>query len=711
MFLRKIFKRTCKYLLAVFFLLILIVLVDIRAYNRYKTNIIQQEQKQLLLMAETVGQSLENYINAEIDKIDNCFSFLAFTKSNVNDLTKLLDLFLTKNNDVFIGAIITDLNNRKIYSNLKDIKPPEILNTSKNFDEAKIISKNLSDTGYYEMLVLKRISLGENEYLNIFFYMDLQEIYLKIVAPIRIGNGGYSVVKDKDLAIIMHHAKNQIGMDAIYDRSVRYPNLDLRSLRAWLKLQTEKNSGYGILDTYIWDDPKLTPIQRLVAYTTVNIRDEQWIVNSTLPIQEISNPLMQMIMIILIVSSICFGVIIMIAVVLTRVIAREEAQKREINYLREINRGMELTAKQSEEIRHYQRVQSLGIMSSHIAHEFNNYLTPIAVYAELIVDDNEISEENRLMLREMLKSIDTAKNLSRSLLDYARQDTGAILKPLNLTEDIIEAFSVVKQLTPRAVKIFNKFTDRVVFIMGRQGMMQSILMNLSKNAFHAMENSKEKELHITFEQDEKNHEAILRVRDTGCGVSNEAKQRIFEPFYTTKGSRQGTGLGLSVVQNVVNSSGGRIDINNRLSIGTEFIIHFPMIDENTLNNNKYPIQKIIYVGKNSVKIDSILEKNSKYEISIYQHPSSVISQIEKNPYSCQLLIAEYVLPMIDGLELLEIVRRSNPKIYLILAVEEKQTKGPDLDWYVNNRIIDKIIENKFIYDELKILLQNTELKS
>ncbi len=76
-------------------------------------------------------------------------------------------------------------------------------------------------------------------------------------------------------------------------------------------------------------------------------------------------------------------------------------------------------------------------------------------------------------------------------------------------------------------------------------------MNLSKNAFQAMENSKEKELHITFEQDEKNHEAILRVRDTGCGVSNEAKQRIFEPFYTTKGSRQGTGLGLSVVQNVL----------------------------------------------------------------------------------------------------------------------------------------------------------------
>ena len=122
--------------------------------------------------------------------------------------------------------------------------------------DARIITKNLSQDGYYEMFVLKQVFI-DNEILNIIFCIDLQQIYLKIVAPIKIGKGGYSVVKDKDLAIIMHHAKSQIGMDAIYDRSSKYPDLNLTSLNAWLKLQTEKESGYSVIDTYVWDDPIL----------------------------------------------------------------------------------------------------------------------------------------------------------------------------------------------------------------------------------------------------------------------------------------------------------------------------------------------------------------------------------------------------------------------------------------------------------------------
>ena len=73
------------------------------------------------------------------------------------------------------------------------------------------------------------------------------------------------------------------------------------------------------------------------------------------------------------------------------------------------------------------------------------------------------------------------------------------MKPLNLTEDTIEAFSVVKQLTPHSVKLSGKFPDNDLYIMGRQGMMQSVLMNLCKNAFSAMEKSENKELYITLE--------------------------------------------------------------------------------------------------------------------------------------------------------------------------------------------------------------------
>ena len=101
-----------------------------------------------------------------------------------------------------------------------------------------------------------------------------------------------------------------------------------------------------------------------------------------------------------------------------------ESQQKEITYLKEINHGMEMLVQKNNEIRHYQRIQSLGMMASHIAHEFNNYLTPVLIYAELLENDESISSENQEMIHEITKSVDQASNLSKELLAFSRQDTG-----------------------------------------------------------------------------------------------------------------------------------------------------------------------------------------------------------------------------------------------------------------------------------------------
>ena len=77
-----------------------------------------------------------------------------------------------------------------------------------------------------------------------------------------------------------------IGMDAVYDRSVRYPQLDLTDLFDWINMQKEQDSGYRIITSYVWDDPALPQLQRLVAYTKIHLRGDCWIVNSTLPYEE-----------------------------------------------------------------------------------------------------------------------------------------------------------------------------------------------------------------------------------------------------------------------------------------------------------------------------------------------------------------------------------------------------------------------------------------
>ena len=110
-------------------------------------------------------------------------------------------------------------------------------------------------------------------------------------------------------------------------------------------------------------------------------------------------------------------VVIMVFFLRNRFLA--ESQQKEITYLKEINHGMEMLVQKNNEIRHYQRIQSLGMMASHIAHEFNNYLTPVLIYAELLENDESISSENQEMIHEITKSVDQASNLSKELLAFS----------------------------------------------------------------------------------------------------------------------------------------------------------------------------------------------------------------------------------------------------------------------------------------------------
>ncbi|MBQ9152600.1 MAG: hypothetical protein IJ130_02155 [Solobacterium sp.] len=270
-----------------------------------------------------------------------------------------------------------------------------------------------------------------------------------------------------------------------------------------------------------------------------------------------------------------FVIIAGVLILINRQRIRSEAQEKEIIYLQEINQGMEAVAKQNDELRHYQRIESLGMMASHIAHEFNNYLTPVMVYAELMETDPQLSEENRNMVKEIMNSTERAADLSRQLLDFSRQDSGAKLQKMNLRIETEEAVSIVRQLAPAAVTVNTGIMSEDIEVSGRDGMMQHILMNLCKNAFHAMEDSEKKQLDIVLRKAEGGAE--LQVRDTGSGISRDALERIFEPFYTTKGSRQGTGLGLSVIRNIMHSIGGTIHVDSTPGEGTCFTLYFPEV--------------------------------------------------------------------------------------------------------------------------------------
>lgn len=668
-------------ILLLILLSICVVFVDIYSYRVYREKLIRSEQNQLLAMAETIGESLNNTVISELTKIDYFFSENEIPSAQ--QLERSVEAYREKNSDVFDAITIND-----------GVTP----------GDAVISGKHLSDSGWYVLEINKDVETSDGT-LRLMFLMDLNEIYRRIVAPVKIGNGGYSVVKDKNLAIIMHHAKNQIGMDAIYDRKEHYPELDLSSLEDWLNLQRKSDKGMSVIDTYVWDDPDIAPIKRIVAFTTVDILEEQWIVNSTLPMKELDEPLSDMLFVILTLTGLYFLIAAGVVVYINRTRMRSEAQKNEIKYLREINQGMEEVARQKDEIRHYQRIESLGMMASHIAHEFNNYLTPVMVYAELLENDPETGERGKKMAGEILKSSDRAASLSRELLDFSRQDSGVDLGPVNLRTETEAAVEVIKKLTPKKIELFSEIMPQDMTVMGRDGMMQHILMNLCKNAFQAMEKSERKELGIFLGRTEDG--AVLTVSDTGTGISKDAKNRIFEPFYTTKGSHHGTGLGLSVVRNIMHSLGGSIDVESEPGVGTVFTLFFPEMSQSK-EQKAEGIRKLVYIDSDKHFADELEQEvksrcrnsevlRNKMEISFATGEMHFLSRLQKDPKCCDIIVASYTLDSMNGIEFLEIARKLNPDICLVLASESDDA---DLQWYVKNRIIDRIIMKDKLLSEL-----------
>ena len=672
----------------------------------YSEVLIKQEETQLLSIARIVGDNMNNYLRQERDKIDVTFARQNDSLSEIHSKNKyLLDdsfplyrgyVLVDENRqiaDLVVSGGAVKSNREKIMKGMKQVSLDKVY-------RAEIEGKQYSEQDKeYTLYIKKTLKVGEKMYTAV-YAVDMSEIYNRIIKPVQINGAGFIYVKDAGNTIMMHPYQDEIGtygFHSVHENTTGNPHA-FDDLFRWSNYQKQVAEGRDVIQAYRIHGEELVPETMIGAFTKLYIQNEEWIVTAVLPMSVLSGPLTQFITMFLLITIL----ILFLAIIGTAVCMNIVRQGKEINYLREINSGMEMIQKQNDEIRNYQRVQSLGMMASHIAHEFNNFLTPVMVYADLLKGDETISEENHELLTEMSGSLDQAKQLSTDLLRFARQDTGAKLTYMDLRDETYKAVKIVKRLTPHRIKFESDITDEDLHIYGRKGNMEHILLNLCKNAYDAMENTERKHLLISLQKN--GNEAVLSVSDTGCGIPDETIEQIFEPFYTTKGSRQGTGLGLSVVKNIVTSMGGTMNVRSS-NEGTSFIMRFPVTEETEENklSRIAGIKRIAVIYNRKIDIDRIdgIFKGSNYKLEYFDHPAAVISLIQKKRDYFGMVISAYDLPLMNGVETLKIVRRLDPEIRLILTSEEKMT---EFEWYLNNGYFDRHMTVKDLYNELNTLI-------
>lgn len=234
-----------------------------------------------------------------------------------------------------------------------------------------------------------------------------------------------------------------------------------------------------------------------------------------------------------------------------------------------------------------QKMEAIGKLAGGVAHDFNNILTTILGYSELILSKNDIQSDLKESVLEIEQSAKRAASLTHQLLAYSRKQ---ILKQESLDcNSIIE--NMRKMLSPligEKVKLEVNLEKNLPFIKGDKHQIEQIIMNLVVNAKDAMPNGGVLKIVTESKFELDINYTILKISDSGIGIKKEDVPYIFEPFFTTKETGKGTGLGLSVVYGIVNQHNGTINIETILEKGTTFIIEFPStkLDNVMLINGK-----------------------------------------------------------------------------------------------------------------------------
>jgi two-component system, cell cycle sensor histidine kinase and response regulator CckA len=238
--------------------------------------------------------------------------------------------------------------------------------------------------------------------------------------------------------------------------------------------------------------------------------------------------------------------------------------------------------RREEQLRQSQKMAAVGSLAGGVAHDFNNLLTVISGYAQLL-GEYDLSSGAQGAISAIQQASWRAAGLTKQLLAFSRQQ---VLRPvaLNLNSLVENASAMIGRLTGENIQVSTCLAPDLHRIAADPVQTEQILLNLSMNARDAMAGGGI--LTIATENAHLKHgcEAgltpgpyvLLRVKDTGCGMDEATKNRIFEPFFSTKPRDQASGLGLSTVYGIVQQSGGAITVDSKPGGGTEFRLYFPV---------------------------------------------------------------------------------------------------------------------------------------
>lgn len=343
-----------------------------------------------------------------------------------------------------------------------------------------------------------------------------------------------------------------------------------------------------------------------------------------------------------------------------------------------------------------QKMETMGTLAGGIAHDFNNILFPILGHTEMLLEEIPEDSSFRDSLNEIYTSSLRAKELVKQILTFSRQDTSE-LKLMKLQPVINEALKLIRSTIPTTIEITQDLRPDCGIIKADPTQIHQILMNLTTNAYHAMEETGGK-LNVSLKEIELGEQdvlslglkpdiyACLRVSDTGVGMDKYLIQKIFDPFFTTKELGKGTGMGLSVVHGIVKNAGGSIHVYSETNKGTEFQVYFP-VERSSFKEEKKQVKEKIQGGTEQIllvddeyviiKMEKQMLERMGYKVVSRTNSIEALETFRANPYKFDLVITDMAMPNMPGDKLAAELTQIRPDIPILLCTGFSETISED----------------------------------
>lgn len=359
-----------------------------------------------------------------------------------------------------------------------------------------------------------------------------------------------------------------------------------------------------------------------------------------------------------------------------------------------------------------QRMEAIGTLAGGIAHDFNNILTPIIAHTEMALADIPKKSTLRFSLEEVLKAADRARDLVQQILAFSRQTEGKQVV-LNIGPVIKEVLKLLRASLPSTIEIRKDIMAEPWSIFADPTQIHQILMNLCTNAAHAMR-KKGGVMEIGLANESLDSAAAadihglkpgsylrLSVADTGHGMTPEVMEHVFEPYFTTKETGEGTGLGLAVVHGIVANLGGAVAVESEPGKGSTFHVYFPMVERKAPAEVRSAAslprgtERVLLVDDEKSMVDAVrlMLEHLGYRVTTRTSGVEALALFRADPSRFDLLVTDQTMPALTGIELAAEILKIKPEIPILLCsgfsdlVNEEKAKAMGIRGYIMKPIL------------------------